>query len=178
MARVVIASVSEEYRMRLSRLLSSAGFTVFRCCVSGGDVRRALNACGDGLAILMGELPDLAPDELAWDYAPGVKVLLIARPQTLARYETAALWKLALPVPGRTVIEMAEAMRLAHDADLPRRGEKENAAIDRAKAVLMNRYGITEGEAHRRLQRYAMNHGMKMEACAAKVLREAEGASE
>ena len=47
-------------------------------------------------------------------------------------------------------------------------------AIDR----LMDRYGITEGEAHRRLQRYAMNHGMKMEACAAKVLREAEGASE
>ena len=54
MARIVIACASEESRTQLSRLLSSSGFSVFRCCASGSDLRRTINECEDGLVILLG----------------------------------------------------------------------------------------------------------------------------
>ena len=42
--------------------------------------------------------------------------------------------------------------------------------VERAKAVLMKREGLTEPEAHRSMQQYAMNHGMKMAEFAAQIL--------
>ena len=42
--------------------------------------------------------------------------------------------------------------------------------VDRAKAVLMKQRGLTEPEAHRSMQQYAMNHGMKMAEFAAQIL--------
>ena len=52
------------------------------------------------------------------------------------------------------------------------------AVVDLAKAVLMKQRGLTEPEAHRSMQQYAMNHGMKMVEYAAQILetsRETEG---
>ena len=44
----------------------------------------------------------------------------------------------------------------------------------RAKAVLMKRKSLTEPEAHRAMQQYAMNHGMKMAEFARRILEQSE----
>ena len=49
--------------------------------------------------------------------------------------------------------------------------------VDKAKAVLMKQKGLTEPEAHRAMQQYAMNHGMKMADFAARIL-ESSGETE
>ena len=67
----------------MSRLLSSSGYPVYRLCGSAGELRRALNDCGDGLLILAGPLPGCSTDELCWDYGDQVQILLIARPPAL-----------------------------------------------------------------------------------------------
>ena len=45
--------------------------------------------------------------------------------------------------------------------------------MERAKAVLMKQKGLSEPEAHRALQQYAMNHGMKMADFAMRILESA-----
>ena len=62
MARIVIASQSEDSRTKLFRLLTSSGFKVFRSCASGSELRRALSESEDCVAVIVGSLPDCKPD--------------------------------------------------------------------------------------------------------------------
>ena len=54
---------------------------------------------------------------------------------------------------------------------LRRTGESRDT-VNRAKAVLMKRKGLTEPEAHRAMQQYAMNHGIKMAEFARRILEQ------
>ena len=170
MARIVIAAAQEESRGNLLRLLSSSGLSVFRCCASGSELRRTINECEDGIVILIGALPGCKPDELQWDYGERVQILLIGRPAVLDSCEAPEIFRLPLPVSGQTVIGAVEMLSQLHQMHLPRRIGQEKRIVEQAKEVLMRRHGVTEPEAHRALQQYAMNHGMKMADYAAMIL--------
>ena len=43
--------------------------------------------------------------------------------------------------------------------------------LEKAKKLLMQRDGLTEPQAHRALQQYAMNHGLRMADCAAQIIK-------
>ena len=51
--------------------------------------------------------------------------------------------------------------------------EIEHAAVQK-NMVLMKQKGLSEPEAHRAMQQYAMNHGMKMAEFAARILEKNE----
>ena len=65
-----------------------------------------------------------------------------------------------------------------HQMRLPKRAGTEKEAVDQAKRLLMKQHGITEPEAHRALQQYAMNHGVKMADYAAQILKSSKGTEE
>jgi AmiR/NasT family two-component response regulator len=54
---------------------------------------------------------------------------------------------------------------------LPKRAGTEKETVERAKQLLMKQHGFTEPEAHRAMQQYAMNHGIKMADYAAQVIK-------
>ena len=54
---------------------------------------------------------------------------------------------------------------------LPRRTGESKDVVDRAKMVLMKTKGLSEPEAHRALQLYAMHHGLKMVEYAAEIVK-------
>ena len=54
---------------------------------------------------------------------------------------------------------------------LPRRGADGRELIEEAKRLLMRRDGLTEPQAHRVLQQYAMNHGLRMADYAAQIIK-------
>lgn len=170
-ARIVIASASESARAQLSGLLASSGFQVFRCCASGGELRRVINECSDGIVILMGGLPDCSPDELQWDCGDRVQILLIGRPVVLQRCEAPEVFRLPLPLSPQAIVGAVEMLSQLHRMRLPRRNLTEKQTVDEAKALLMRRDGLSEPEAHRAIQQYAMNHGTKMSDYAAQLLR-------
>ena len=175
MARIMIASASENGRAQLSRLLVSSGFQVFRCCASGGELRRGISECGDGIVILLGPLPDCKPDELQWDYGGRVQILLIGRPHVLEGCESPEIFRLALPTSGQAVLDAAEMLSQLHRARLPRRSRAEEQIVGAAKQILMAQCGMTEPEAHRALQQRAMRGGMRMADCAARIVKNAGG---
>ena len=171
MARIVIASASEASRNQLARLLASSGYTVFRLCASGGELRRTLTECGDGVVILAGGLADCLPDDLACDFGDGFQLLLIARPEALEACESPCVFKLAYPCPGSAVVGAVEVLSQLHAMRMPHRRGQDRALVEDAKRLLMRREGIDEPTAHRRMQQYAMRHNMKMTDYAAQLLQ-------
>lgn len=175
MPRIILASGSQASRTQLSRLLASSGLEVFRSCASGGELRRALNASEDGVVVLAGGVPDCLPDELAADFGESFQFLMIGRPEALAGCEAPNVFKLAYPCAGSAVLGAVEMLTQLHAMRLPRRANEARALVERAKALLMRSEGITEPEAHRRMQLYAMRHNMKMTDYAAILLQHSEG---
>lgn len=173
MARIMIAGSSEQSRSQLSRLLASSGYPVFRCCASSGELRRVLNETEDGLLILAGQLPDTRTDELFWDYGDRVQILLIARQPVLDECEAPEVFRLALPVSSQAVIGSVEMLTQLHRMRLPKRKGAELERVEQAKQLLMRAKGISEAEAHRAMQRYAMDHGIKMSDYAEQILQKA-----
>ena len=173
MARIMIAGSSEQSRSQLSRLLASSGYPVFRCCASSGELRRVLNETEDGLLILAGQLPDTRTDELFWDYGDRVQILLIARQPVLDECEAPEVFRLALPVSSQAVIGSVEMLTQLHRMRLPKRKGAELERVEQAKQLLMRAKGLSEAEAHRAMQRYAMDHGIKMSDYAEQILQKA-----
>ena len=178
MARIVVASAAEESREKLSQLLASSGFAVFRCCASGSELRRTINECEDGVVVLMGLLPGCKPDELQWDYGDRIQILLIARPLVLESCEAPEIFRLPLPLSSQALVGAVQMLSQLHRMRLPKREGTEKETVERAKRLLMKRHRITEPEAHRTLQQYAMNHGVRMADYAAQILKTSKGTEE
>ena len=172
MARIVIAGTAEDSRAKLSGLLTSSGFQVFRSCSSGSELRRALSESEDCIVVMVGFLPDCKPDELVWDYGDSIQILLIARQTVLNNIEAPEIFKLAMPASGQAVVGAMEMLSQLHRMRLPRRAGESRELVNRAKAVLMKEKGLSEPEAHRAMQQFAMNHGIKMAEFAKRILEQ------
>ena len=177
MARIVVVSQSEDSRSKFVRLLASSGLQVFRSCSSGSELRRALSESEDCVVVMIGFTPDCKPDELMWDYKDSIQILLIAKQAVLENIESPEIFRLAMPASGQAVIGAVEMLSQLHRMRLPRRTGESKDLVERAKAVLMKQKGLTEPEAHRAMQQYAMNHGMKMAEFAAHILKNTEESS-
>jgi len=119
-------------------------------------------------------MPDCIPDDLLWDYRNSVQILLIARQNVLDNVESPEIFRLTLPASGQAVIGAVEMLSQLHRMRLPHRTGESRELVERAKAVLMKRKSLTEPEAHRAMQQYAMNHGMKMAEFARQILEQSE----
>ncbi|MBQ6595874.1 MAG: ANTAR domain-containing protein [Clostridia bacterium] len=173
MARILIAGATAESRERLYRLLSSKGWSPFRCCASGSELRRAMNECEDGIVILAGAPSGVQAEELCWDYGERFRILLIARPEVLDACETADVFRLAVPTSGQAVLGAVEMLSQMISRQLPRRTGADRQLVDEAKRILMQRQSVTEAEAHRMMQQYAMDHGIRMTDYALRIIRSA-----
>ena len=158
MARIVIFGTSEASRTQLSRLLASSGYSVYRSCASAGELRRTLTECEDGIVIFSG----MQPDDVTADFGDSFQFLLIGRPETLSTCESPQVFKLAYPCSGSAVVGAVEMLSQLHYMRLPHRQGRDRALVEDAKRLLMARFRIDESEAHRRMQQYAMWHGVKM----------------
>ena len=175
MARIVVTGASQASRTQLSRLLVSSGYSVYRLCASGSELRRTLTECEDGVVIITGGLSDARTDEIVADFGNLFLFLLIGRPDTLDACESAQVFKLTFPCSGSAIIGAIEMLSQLHYMRLPHRSGEDKKLVDDAKHRLMQKYRIDEPEAHRRMQQYAMRHGIKMTDYAAMLLQYSEG---
>lgn len=178
MARIVIAGASDAGRAQLSRLLTASGCAVYRLCASGGELRRTLTECADGIVIMLGGLADASPDDIACDFGELFQLLLIGRPDVLEACESPRVFKLTYPCSGSAVTGAIEMLSQLHHMRMPRREGEAKALVEEAKRRLMREHGIDEAEAHRRIQLYAMRHSIKMTDYAAMLLQGSEGTEE
>ena len=120
--------------------------------------------------IQIGSLPGCKPDELQWDYGDHVQILLIGKPSLLESCEAPEIFRLPLPIAGQAVIGAVNMLAQLHQMRLPKRSGEDKQIVEQAKKLLMARDGITEPEAHRAMQQYAMRHGTKMAEYAKQIV--------
>ncbi len=184
--RIVMADDESLICMDLKEMLEEAGHEVVGI---GGDGVEALDLVREkkpDLVILDVQMPRLdgiaAAKMIAHDnLAPVVLLTAFGDEDMIERAKNSFVFGYVMkPVSERVLfpaIEMAVG-QFAHKKEIvthAREVEKELAGrkiIDRAKSLLMSYYGISEEEAHRKMQLTSMKRGLPVSEVAQKIIKE------
>ena len=170
MTNVVVAFATEEQCARCAAALEAGGISVAWRCSSCGGVMRAFDICGEGVLVAACRLPDGTVDDLAWDLGGRAVVVAVGKAAQLETCEHPQLFRLRIPCSRG---ELASAVNMLMQLQRMRRthrSDEEKRAIAAAKALLMDKFAMTEPEAHHYLQKSAMDRGLKLPEMAAKIL--------
>lgn len=176
MQKIIAAFGRAEDSQKIKSILMRSGYEVAAACTTGARVLSLLDGEG-GIVICGFRLSDMTCVQLAEDLPPGYQLLVIASPQ---RIEDAILPRdtvfLPLPLKVPDLLSTLELMlsglgrRRGRRPGKPVRSQKERRAIEEAKALLMERNHMTEPEAHRYLQKCAMDSGNSLPDAAAMLI--------
>ena len=183
---VLIAAQSEKIAVQIRGILP-AGFGHVTFQPSIARVKQTLTEERTDLLIIYTPLSDDSGIQSILDLAtkyPAMSVLLIvskeAYQQVLYRAGDSGISVLARPISTGSflsAIQMLQAMNrkiqrlLEENARLQRKLEDERY-VSRAKALLIEKQGMSESEAHKYLEREAMNGSVTRREVALKVIRE------
>lgn len=169
MTGIIVAFDREDTLRRVRGMLESSGLRVIAEAKSGSALRRAAAASDGCVIICPAILPDATADELAADFAQRASLLVIDSPANLDFCESSQVVRLSTPLCRGDLLRALSGIRPKGATERPG-AEKE--LIGRAKAVVMERRGLTEPQAHRYLQRISMDCCAKMTDVARRILGE------
>lgn len=170
MVKIIVAFSNGEKCAQYAAVLEGAGIPVFRKCTSASEVKRTINLCGDGIILSSCRLPDSTIDALAWDLGKQALLMVVGRPDQLELCEHPDIFRLCAPCSKGELTSAVNMLIQLHHMRQPRRSEDEKRIIGMAKQYLMEKYAMTEPEAHHFLQKGAMDKGLKLAAFAQKLI--------
>ena len=172
---VIVAFESEDNSARIREILESGGEFSCLVCRSAAEVKRAASKQHRCIVVCGFKLADETCEDLFYDLRPDCFMLMVGSQARLELSETEGIFKLQSPVR-RGELLASVRMLVQFQRYVPRekgpakRGQEEQRLIVRAKAVLMDRHGMTEEQAHRFLQKQSMDNGAKLTDTARLVL--------
>ena len=176
METVIVAFEGEKTCHRIREILENAGAASCLLCHSAAEVKRLVHKQHISTVISGFKFPDDSAEGLFEDLPPSCAMLLLAVQSQLDLCGNEDIFKLASPVSkGDLIASVRMLIQMSHRLERfvrPRRTQEEKALIDQAKAVLMDRHGMTEEQAHRFLQKQSMDSGAKLLDTARLVLGE------
>ena len=181
MDRIILAFASEKAHAQITRTLSSGGLEPTASCFSGAEAIRTARKLGSAVVICGFRLRDITAEMLAADLTGIAPVLVVSSPGNLALCGDGNLIKLAVPASRAEFFASLDLARGALAGGTPatrspvRRSDEEERLIRRAKAALMDVNLMNETEAHRFLQKYSMNAGLRLADTARLILERYTG---
>lgn len=171
---MILAFEREANSARLRELIESNGVADCLVCRSAAEVKRLVRKRRIGAVLCGFKLPDDSCQALYNDLPAGCSMLMLAPQTSLDLCETEDIFKLATPVRKSDLLSSVRMLlQLQQKIDKkrrPPRSEEEKLLVEQAKAVLMDRHGMTEEQAHRFLQKESMDNGAKLTDTARLVL--------
>lgn len=178
MVNVIVVFPKIEEANSIRNILVRHGFFVTAVCTNGAQ---ALNAAGnlrDGIVVCGYRYADMLYNELH-EYLPSeFEMLLLASP---ARYSDSGIPDvlcLSMPLKVHELVQavesIAESCRRKRRLEGRRnkgRSPEEAELLERAKAVLIEKKGMTETQAHRYIQKSSMDNCRGMTETARMLLR-------
>lgn len=161
---------SETGRIVNSALVNN-GFTVDGIFKSGSELIRFANNLDSGGLIICGfKLSDMTSPQLFEMLPEGFVMLMLISGQHIGSNFSDEIFCLTLPLDK---IDLIMSVNMILDIDdntetpwkskrRPVRSLEEMKLINQAKSILMDRYTMTEKQAHRFLQKLSMNSGKKI----------------
>lgn len=175
MRRVIVAFERQSNRDRLREILENTGEFICLPCHSAAQVKRTAGKLRVDLVVCGFKLGGESCESAYHDLPRHCAMLMVAPQAQLDLCEAAGIFK--LPAPIRRSELLAAVRLLAQLATAPRpcapeRSQEERELVERAKAVLMDRCGMTEEQAHRFLQKRSMDSGARLADTARLALEE------
>ena len=178
MDTVIVAFENAKFVRQLRELLEGAGVAECLPCSSGDQVRRLLQRQGACCVICGPHLTDGPSEWLFEDLPPSCLMLMVGQQHQLEQCGSPDIFKLATPLRREeTVVTVRLLIQFSHRMERFVRTSRSTAdqrEIEKAKRALMERFGITEEDAHRQLQRRSMDSGRRLAQTARQVLAELE----
>lgn len=173
MDQVIVAFESEKTCRRVADILESAGTASSLICRTGDQVRRYANKQHITVVICGYKLGEETAEDVLSDLPAECAMLLLAPQSRLDMVHSDRMFRLSAPAARSELIASVRMLlQLGEQENLfrPRRNQAEQEQIKAAKLLLMDRYGLTEEQAHRFLQKKSMDAGMKLSQTARLVL--------
>lgn len=175
MRKVIVAFESGANCARIKEILESDGSFACLVCRSAAEVKRAVRKLRLRTVICGFKLPDQPCEDLYHDLPEGCAMLMVATQHRLELCETEDIFKLQAPIHREELLASVRMLvqlerRFARGKGPAKRSEEELRLVAQAKAVLMDRHGMTEEQAHRFLQKQSMDNGAKLTDTARLVL--------
>ena len=146
-------------------------------CNTGAKAITLADSLGEGVIISGFRMPDMPYTDIL-DYVEGrFEMLLVASRQKLLEDERGVAM-VEMPIKVRDFLNSVEMMQNNIYAKFsrkkkspPKRTKEEQSIVDEAKAVLMEKNNMSENEAHRYVQKSAMDSGRTMVETAESILK-------
>ena len=174
METVIVAFEGEKTCHRIREILENAGAASCLLCHSAAEVKRLVHKQHISTVISGFKFPDDSAEGLFEDLPPSCAMLLLAVQSQLDLCENEEICRLPAPVSrGDLIASVRMLLQMGRRLEKylrPRRSGEEEELIRRAKALLMERNGMTEEQAHRFLQKQSMDAGARLADTARLVL--------
>ena len=96
--------------------------------------------------------------------------MAVGKAAQLENCEHPKLFRLRVPCSQGELASAVDMLMQLMRMRQPQRSEAEKQTVAKAKALLMDKFSLTEPEAHHYLQKSAMDRGLKLPEMAAKIL--------
>ena len=167
---IIVAFAKAETAQNIKSILSRGGFDGVTTCSSGVQALSAMDDLGSGVIICGYRLSDMLYSELLEDLPTYFKMILIASPDKAPQetendnfiYLSTPLQKSDLFSTMNMMLEGVHKLKKKAKERRMQRSEADKKVINQAKALLMERHNMTEPEAHKYLQKCAMDSGTDM----------------
>lgn len=178
MSNVIVAFSKRENAVSIRNVLIRSGVEVSAVCLSGAKVLQHAEMYNEGVIVCGCRLQDMMYTQLKELLPEGFQILLVASFNQWIDELPEGVVGLPSPVKPYDLVNTLEMICSAQEAR--RRKRRENArkrsggerrSIDQAKALLMERNGMSEEEAHRYLQKTSMESSRSMSETAQMILR-------
>ncbi|MDM8236244.1 ANTAR domain-containing response regulator [[Ruminococcus] torques] len=177
MTNIIVAFSKRENAVNIRNILTRSGATVSAVCLTGSKVLQHTEMWNQGIVICGARLQDMPYTELKELLPDGFEILLIAPSDRWIDSLPEGIVGLPSPLKAYDLLNTVEMMSQAQESrrrrrrdNVRKRSSGERQVIERAKALLMERNGMSEEEAHRYLQKTSMEGGRNMTETAQMVL--------
>lgn len=166
---VIIVFPKLENGNNIKRILAVNGFEVQAVCTTGAQALQHIQELSGGIVVCSYRFVDMMYTELH-EYLPtGFEMLLVASAEICDSREMSDIVCLKLPMRVHELLQTMNMMagelsrvRKKNRKKPRERSEEEKAILHQAKMLLMDRNGMTEGEAHRYIQKKSMDNGTNL----------------
>lgn len=166
MASIIVVFPRLEDSRMIRGLLVRNGFEVATPCIAGAQAIAIADGLSSGIIVSGYKLKDMLYSEI-YEYKPkSFDLLLVASQSRLAECDCRHIQSVSMPIKPndlihtlRTMTEAQIARRRQLQKRPPRRSPEEQRVVDRAKALLMEKDGMTEEAAYRYIQKCSMDSG-------------------
>ena len=169
---IFIAFSSVKTTKSVSDIIRSSGMNVVCTVTSLASLRKYIFAYGGGIIVCGCKFNDDSVFNLLDELPPDISVMLIGTPSQLAQFDNDTTFKLSVPLR-KTELVYSLYMLMSQDTQaVNHRSTDEDKLIAKAKLLLVERYAMTEDEAHRYMQKKSMDNGIKMTEVAKIILKQ------